>query len=83
MDIAITKEFTRAVWDASDALAQRASELERTPEYPADNSVGSILRHNVELSRQQVALLRDWVRRAEDKLRTDNGQVSATGATNA
>lgn len=73
MDIAITKEFTRAAWDAADALAQRASELERTPEYPADNSVGSILRHNVELSRQQVALLRDWVRRAEDKLRADNG----------
>jgi hypothetical protein len=68
MDMPVTAEFIEAVRDGADAITDRARQLEQCPEFKADNSVGNIVRHNVELAKQRSAMMLDWARRAKSLL---------------
>jgi hypothetical protein len=63
-DLPVTREFVESVWDAADCIDSRIAELSRSEHIAASNSVGNILRYNIELMRQRQALLRDFVRRS-------------------
>lgn len=61
----ITLEMIEAMRDGSAAMINQADGLERLPEYGAENSVGVILRNNVEVLRGRSALIRDFISRFE------------------
>lgn len=77
MDLPVTAEFVEAVRDGADAIMDRARQLERCAEFKAQNSVGNILRYNVELAKQRTALMLDWSRRAKALLTNNSGSGGA------
>jgi hypothetical protein len=68
MDMPVTVDFVNAVEACADAMQDLAAEMRRHAMFDSNNSVGNILRYNVELSAQQCAMLRDWVGRARTLL---------------
>lgn len=60
----LTTDFVLAVERGADALIDQANSLEPTTDAKADNTVGRIVRRNIEESRQTADLLRGWSVRA-------------------
>lgn len=63
-DLPITREFVEAVLDGAMAMDSLVTELRKSEHFNAQNTVGTILRYNVELSLQRQAVLKDFVRRS-------------------
>lgn len=66
----ITIEFIEAVEFSLGTLVNFTHEIARCPEYKFDSSVGRVLRTQNERSIQKIAMLKDWVIRAKELIKT-------------
>ena len=60
----ITKEFVLAVVAGLQALRAHADDMQKEPQFKAEDGVGRILRKRTEEARQGADLLAGWVRRS-------------------